>query len=261
MSNSIPFLLALSGENLDHDTFEYEKYFCSILDGIDEYDQIIPLANREKMYQIFCSNIIIDSEYNINIISKKKHRNFENYDDYYDSLLKVLKKIRDNAVNENRQIKYGIVTTISSGYDSAACAAVAKELGCNCAMTLGGVKYRDDSGEQIAKMLGYKDICIIDVEKYKIAYKDIDALCLANGEQGSQLEFSVFFKLMQNNIVFIGINGDHAYGIDTNVKDDYIRDKTFPYYQACLSHVEPSLFNGHINIPMPIWIIYIYIYS
>lgn len=58
-----------------------------------------------------------------------------------------------------RKKRYGIVTTVSSGYDAAACSAIARKIGCDAALTFDSPqKYADDCGDKIAQQLGYPHI-------------------------------------------------------------------------------------------------------
>ena len=55
-----------------------------------------------------------------------------------------------NASNQARN-KYGMITTISRGYDATACAAVAIDLGCQKAVSFDSpAKYAEDCGDEIA---------------------------------------------------------------------------------------------------------------
>ena len=96
VSNSIPMLLAVSGNAFDVNCDQYEKILCAILDGLKDYDRNIPLAGGVVMQQIFCADIHVNRELQINVVPKPRHRDFTDYQDYHDSLVAVCKKMKAN---------------------------------------------------------------------------------------------------------------------------------------------------------------------
>lgn len=252
ISNSIPLILALSGEKFDLKYDQYEKDLCSILDGLKEYKQEIPLAGNKKMYQLFCTDVYVDNKLRIEMKLKQKHRAFSDFEDYYTSLVKVCEKIKENAEDYSRKKKYGFVTTVSAGYDSSACAAIAHDLGCETAVTFCGGKYDEDSGVEVAKQLGYFNIIERGNKEYKSKKDCIDAQFLVNGDLGSYLQFSAFEDIFAGNIVFIGVSGDYTYGVDSVANED-VKRYGVPFFQANMSYGENALTEGYIVLPMPLY--------
>ena len=158
VSNSVPFLLALTGEKPDVNCDRYEGILCSIIEGLSDYQKEIPLAGGRVMYQIFSSDLIIDEALHTEIRRKQAHRDFVDFDDYYTSMKNVCAKILENGKSEERAHPYDMITTTSSGYDSSGCAAVGYEAGCTQACTFKDGKYDEDSGAEIAEKIGYRDI-------------------------------------------------------------------------------------------------------
>ena len=194
-SNSIPLLLAVSGESLDIDCDQYEKIFCAILAGTKDYNREIPLSEGKLMYQIFCADITIDDTLNMTYTRKTKHRDFEDFDDYYNTLIDVCKRIKENGEDPNRKHKFTLATTASSGYDSSTCAAIAKKVGCDTLMTFSGGYYDEDSAVDIGKQLGYTNIIERNYNDFKTKQNCIDAEYMINGDIGVYLQFSALICL------------------------------------------------------------------
>lgn len=251
-SNSIPLLLATAGEEIDKDCDQYEKILCSILWGTKEYTKEIPLANSKFMKQIFCSDVIVGVDRSISLRDKEIHRDFIDYDDYYNSLVNVCKKIKENGIDGNRNVKYHLAATASSGYDSAACAAILRKVGCDTLMTFKGGFYNEDSPVTIAKQLGYKNI----IERSHLAYKSkkdsIDADFFVCGDIGVYLQFSAFEDDFSEHIVSIGTSGSYIWDKDGNVNPESKRSG-YDFYTANLSFSENALRNGYIILPLPLY--------
>ena len=251
-SNSIPLLLAVTGEKVDVNCDQYEKILCSILDGTKNYNREIPLANGKKMYQIFCANISIDTELNMDYVRKKKHRDFIDYNDYFNEMVSVCERIRDNGHDERRNQKYGLVTTASSGYDSSTCAAIAKRVGCNTLLTFKGGKYDEDSAVDIGRQLGFANV----IERGHLDFKNKkglkDAEFLVCGDHAAYLQFCAFEDDFADHIVFSGTSGSYIWDRDSNVNEDSVRDH-YNYYTANLSFSENALIKGYIFLPLALY--------
>lgn len=251
-SNSIPLALAVSGEAFDKECDQYEKILCAILSGTKNYDQKIPLANGKVMYQIFCADISVDDQLQMTYTRKKKHRDFLDFSDYYNTLLDMCERTRVNACDEHRKQKYTLATTASSGYDSSTCAAIAKQVGCKTILTFKGGKYDEDSAVEIGKQLGYKNI----VERGHIDYMNkkgcIDAEFFVCGDHGAYLQFSAFEDDFAGNVVFSGTSGSYIWDKDADVNEDSVRNH-YNYYTANLSFAENALIKGYIFFPLALY--------
>ena len=102
---------------------------------------------------------------------------FADYAGYRSHLLETLRSIVENARDGRRRAPYGdIVTTCSAGYDSPACAALARDLGCREALSLRtGRGGGDDSGRAVAASLGLE---CIERERFGAGLEQV-------GEKGS----------------------------------------------------------------------------
>lgn len=251
-SNSIPLALAVSGESFDKDCDQYEKILCAILSGTKEYDQKIPLANGKTMYQIFCADIAVDEMLNMTYTRKPKHRDFVDYNDYYNTLVEVCERVRDNGADANRKQKYALATTASSGYDSSTCAAIAKKVGCDTLFTFKGGHYDKDSAVDIGKQLGYSNIVERGHQDFRDKKDCIDAEFFVCGDHGAYLQFSAFEDDFADHIVFSGTSGSYIWDKDADVNEDSVRNH-YNYYTANLSFSENALIKGYIFFPLALY--------
>lgn len=251
-SNSIPLLLAVSGEKFDVAYDQYEKNLCSILDGTKDYDRKIPLADGISMYQVFCADITVDDMLQMTYSRKSKHRDFVNFDDYYNTLVAMCIRTRDNGQDEHRNQKYTLATTASSGYDSSTCAAIAKAVGCDTLLTFKGGKYEADSAVEIGKQLGYGNIIERGHEDFRSKKNLTDAEFFVSGDIGAYLQFSAFEDDFAEHIVFSGTSGSYIWDKDSDVNEDSVR-KNYNFYTANLSFAENALIKGYIFFPLALY--------
>lgn len=251
-SNSIPLLLAVSGESVDVNCDQYEKILCAILSGTKEYNQEIILANGKKMYQIFCADISVDDNLHMTYTRKPRHRDFVDFNDYYNTLIEMCERVRDNASDVNRKQKYALATTASSGYDSSTCAAIAKKVGCDTLLTFKGGNYDQDSAVDIGKQLGYTDIVERGHQDFRDKKGCIDAEFFVCGDIGAYLQFSAFEDDFADHVVFSGTSGSYIWDKDADVNEDSVRSH-YNFYTANLSFAENALKKGYIFFPLPLY--------
>lgn len=252
VSNSVPFILALTKESLDVNCNEYEAIFCSIINGLQDYEKDIPLATGKVMHQIFSSDLIIDGEGVCEVRRKALHRDFVNYNDYLSSMKKVCSKILSNGQDLNRVNKLEMIATTSSGYDSSSCAAVVHEIGCDIACTFKDGKYDEDSGASIAKKIGYKTIVEASCYDYKSQKDNLDAVFFVDGDLGFFMPFDGFREQFENKIVVTGISGGYMWDRDSRVNPDSKRYGYY-YYLTNISFCEHSLQCGYIMLPLVLY--------
>lgn len=213
VSNSLQFLLVMSGLKFDPQYKEYEIDFGLIAKGIYQYKEDIHVlklnGEEDSVKSCFYRNIIFDNNNAMSMQVKTGVKPFKSYDDYYNRLISDTRALTKNAQDAHRSTKYGIVTTISKGYDSTACAVVAKAVGCNTALTFAATgKYKSDSGVEIAKRLGYTNIVEKDAMDFKSNTNLVEADYICTGELGASISSGVFDEYYRKNMVYTGERGD-----------------------------------------------------
>lgn len=252
VSNSMPFLLYMSENNLKLNYLEYESDFNSILKGINQYQKNIVLEDEKHLQVHYYCNFYIDENFNVVEMSKSKTKEFMSYDDYYNSLIKDLESFVMNASNQARKNKYGMITTISRGYDATACAAVAIDLGCQKAVSFDSpAKYAEDCGDEIARNLGFKEIITKNANLYLENKNLIEAEFVSSGELGTGIVFTAFENEFRNKIVFIGERGDKLW--DKNRVDSNCEFRFDNEVFSGTSLIENRLRVGYIVMPMPLY--------
>lgn len=252
ISNSLPLILKTSKIKVDIQYRKYESDFNTILKGINEYKKYIHLEKNLKLNLHYYCNILISDSCEIEIIDKPSVEPFINYDDYKKRLLKSTKQLVTNANSSFRKRTYGLVTTISKGYDAPACAALSKELGCDTALTFDKpAHYQLDSGEDIAKKLGYKKIIKKNANDYLENNSLLETEFLSSGELGSGIIFTAFEKEFKHNLVFMGLRGDNIWAKkQSNINNEFrFDDEVF----TDSSMVENRLRVGYSIIPVPLF--------
>jgi hypothetical protein len=159
VSNSLPFLLALSGERLDP---KHPRYYWDFLDflrvGIKVKQKRLRLLGPRFVELHDCCNLRIDSDLSATRLEKPLVPSPRDFGEYRSLLERTLQGVIVNARHEQRIQSYRPVTMLSQGYDSVAVSALASRAGCREAVTFrrsGGKNgYEDDSGAAIAACLG-----------------------------------------------------------------------------------------------------------
>ena len=255
ISNSLYFLMAKADLRLDPQYLRYETDFNSITKGIVKYNSQIHLldeTDKEAPVNVYYyRHIVIDERNNCRIVIKKKMASFFDFNDYLSRLTDAMSSMYQNSKDERRHHKYGIVTMISKGYDASCCAVIAKKIGGDTALTFTATgKYAEDSGIEIARKLGYRNILEKDANAYKTRNDMPELEYLSSGELGAEISFSVFEDDYRGNLVFTGERGDSIYDRHAGHRND---DFHFINMQSGLSNSERRLWKGYIPVPMPLY--------
>ena len=216
ISNSFAFCLSASGGGLKKNYPLYFRDFQSIIRGLNRYTRRIRL-DTGHIDLFYVDNIAIHNNLDLNPSARRSPPAFSTYSEYYTLLSETLKNLKNNALSNDRNIRYNdVISTISSGYDSTACAALAKQIGCKDAITF--VTARDnksiDSGYDSAHCLGFSVI-----EADRLEYKKMttcpEAEFIATGtaSDGGDLIFAPFEEVLRQKIFVTGFTGDNVWSM------------------------------------------------
>ena len=141
-SNSLPFLLTSAGLSLDPGYLYYKMDLRSSLRGLERCAKHIPTGNGQNIRVLHYTNVEIDGTLNVMELAKPPVPDWPGFDQYQEFLASGLRNIKENAESPARRIRYELLTTISTGYDSSASAALASEVGATRALTAktGGIE-------------------------------------------------------------------------------------------------------------------------
>jgi hypothetical protein len=170
-SNSLPFLLAALGDRLNEFEPAYSRINDSVTMGIDRYEQRLP-TRRGYVMRLMYYNLVITQD-KPRRVPKALPPEFSSFDHYCSYFRANLGGIIKNAQDPARCTPLRILSTLSSGYDTTAVNAVARDYGLHHALSINESKEQygyfkkrkeqrpTDSGQTIAQRLGI-DLSIID---------------------------------------------------------------------------------------------------
>lgn len=157
VSNSLPALLAMAGLSLCEDYKGYTVDLMNVeIQGIYGCVKSIPVREG-KVRLTYFSNLLYDGKNLAEVEKPGLQRRFDCYADYRGFLSETARALGANCRDEARRNKVAGLAGISSGYDSPACAVIAREAGFTRTATIVNSTsfWRgSDSGEAIAKRLG-----------------------------------------------------------------------------------------------------------
>ena len=253
VSNSLLLLLAACGARLDED-IDYSSVCPSIIAGIDKYARDIPVRglSDSKIEQIYYRPHTY-SKGTFSIADTLTPRSFPSYQDYFAALNTSLSAITSNLSAKERSNRMHSYTTTSTGYDSTAVSALARNHGvtetfatCGDTTLDGGVL---EDGTQVAQALQLH----VTPLRPRIPDADIELLCLAATFDGRESVFIDMFKCFQDDpniaCLWAGYHGDKIWDRASSGKycgTDIRRGDT-----SGLNLSEVRLQCGFINLSIP----------
>ena len=176
LSNSLTFVLEVSGSELLTTYKQYVADMGSVLYGLksDKLVKRSPLVAGRELRYLRCCIATIDKSLNIKESIRKSGLTFNDFTDYKQKIQK------SNATDTHRKHPYGMIGTISRGYDAPSACVFAASVGCDEVFTFSDKP--DDDGSRIAEILGFKKIHRVDSKQYIKNSKYLEAEALASGE-------------------------------------------------------------------------------
>ncbi len=252
VSNSLYFLLTECDYKLDVNYLKYETDFLTITQGIHKYNENIRVLNKngekEEVKVFYFRNIVVNFKNQYSVSVKPKVQDFKSFDNYYSRLTSAMQEFAANVRCEMREYSYDFVSTVSKGYDAACCSAIAKQIGCNKAVTFKDEgHHKDDSGKEIAQKLGYEEIIERDSEAYAARTDFVEAEYVSTGELGSTITLCAFDEDFKNNVVITGTYGDVFWDCECVHRNNefHVKDVT-----SQLGLAEKRLWLGSIICPI-----------
>ena len=139
---------------------------------------------------------------------------FATFTEYKNLLVRELEALADNAKAEGRNQTYRLVASVSSGFDSAASAVIARDAGGREAYTFAEASAAppgtSDSGAHIARQLGL-DVTTYHTESYKQRDDIPEAGFVATGYGGPQVYISAAEQQLRGAINIAGFGGDFVW--------------------------------------------------
>jgi len=248
VSNSLPCLLSVVDATLDPIYPRYYEDLRSINFGF-EYCRRHFACSKGQVEFVYFDNLVWNGNDLVRRPKPTPRSSFSDFDDYYSYLVTTMGEVANNICSPDRRFSYTMLSTVSSGYDSATVAAIAKTAGCQKLMTIDQSRAGDsDSGAEIGKYLGL-DVHVANRDAWR-DQKLAELPFIAGGPGGGG---SVFFKSAEeqlgNTVLFTGIGGGLIWDDATPMDDG-----SYPpigFSDASLTEYRLSV--GFIHCPLPLW--------
>jgi hypothetical protein len=261
ISNSLPLILASTGDALDPRCQDFPSICDSVLDGIDEYQRDIPTVKgviRRHMYRnldVFRDRIC-ESE-------KIMPPAFECFNDYRNYRRDNYALMAANARDKSRNHPLEICSTQSRGYDSTCINAMAVAYGLDKVFTVTRAKSKyhlahsdagklpDDDGTEICEAIGIKSIPInrrAFTEKFD---EEIMYYCARHHNQDVNL-IEINRHIANVGILLTGVHGEILCSNDPFVAPPLMEDTTIKRLEVAGHGLgELRLVVGFIHVPLP----------
>jgi hypothetical protein len=253
VANSLAFVLAQTADGVDATYKHYQSDLLSVMRGIGRGCQSIPSRDGRTIRLHTYANLRVGRDLSMTSIDRlPPPPPYSSYEDYVARTEKLLEAIDANARSASRMVRYEMLTTISSGYDSPACAVFARTLGCRTAVTFTHARDAfagdEDSGAAIGNVLGL-EVLEFDRATYRAIPGYPEAEFVASGTGGEEVVFAAMEERLRGSLLLTGYLGDTAWDI-RHVK--LFTDHRMAY-PGGLSLSEFRLRVGFIHAPLPVF--------
>ncbi|MCI0590597.1 MAG: hypothetical protein L0Y67_03190 [Gammaproteobacteria bacterium] len=226
-SNSLAFILAQANDEVDLCYKYYDSDLMSIRHGLDYYVRRIPTSERRWIDIHYHCNIQISQDLRLTRLKKATPSPFSNYTDYHSFLEQEVELVTRNAGCDKRRNTYTPLTTISTGYDSPACAVLARAAGCREAVTFTRARsdFPDtaDSGSRIAALLGLS-VEEYDPEEYRQIKGNPEVEFVATGLGAEDIVFAALERKLPGRLIYTGYGGGKIWArVNSQVGHTFVR--------------------------------------
>ena len=233
VSNSLAYTFARAGITTDSPFFHevarslQGHAFEECRKGVDRVVPLIAASESYRLYMCNYFNFAVDGSGRPYREWLPATREFRSFSDYRHLLETTTLRLFDNGRNIGRATPLTPMTTLSSGYDSAAVSAIAATQGCEHALTLAVNVYgHDDNGTPVANALGLSvqerrhvmgdQILALDVESGDHLFEKA-AEFLATFGIGDDVTFLAFQDDLPKTTLTTGVWGDSIWARGTTV--------------------------------------------
>jgi hypothetical protein len=173
---------------------------------------------------------------------------WQGFAEYREFLVRSLDRLQTNASAHQRKVRYALLGSVSSGYDSAAATALAAEVGCRHALTfrqgsayVNGAAIVADSGAEVGRILGLS-VREFDKRDFRAADPIIAAETAACGDS-YDLQLGAFERDLAQTAFITGFRGDGVWSRLPGERHPLITDGS--------SLGEFRLRVGFVHVPVP----------
>ena len=214
LSNSLVFLLAMTGDELDPVfPFYYHALRAHFFDGIRRKHKSIHMRSGRRVALHDHCQVAVGPDLRIERIEKPEFPRPESFREYVALLEGVLASVLANAASpDRRHTRYAGLATLSGGYDSNALAVLLAKLGMREALTFFDGTPGKDSGAEVARRLGF---AVREYDRCGFrATPRVDEAEFLSAHRGTDVVLAPCEEQLIGKVLVIGRYGDVVFGID-----------------------------------------------
>jgi hypothetical protein len=247
VSNSLACLLAATGARIDPTSGKYFWIFRTVVGGLAKYRREFPTSGGDVRLTYF-DNLEWDGR-RLSVRRKPGGpRDFSTFERYAAFLDESMRAVGENAAARERQHRYELMSTASSGYDSSTITVLARRAGATRVLCFDQARRNvDDSGEPLARCIGMEPV---------VARRDgwtsaalPEPPFIAADSYGGDVFFKGAERLLEGKVLLTGYHGDKVWAKDAKKVDENIVRGD----QSGLSLTEYRLTIGMLHCPVAFW--------
>jgi len=217
ISNSLPCVLSGAGARLDPSYPHYYRDLSSVVRGLSRYVRTLP-TSMGPLELTYFHNLAWDGATLTSENKPGKPRDFSTFARYRDFLESNLARFAGNLAAKSRSRPYRMLGTLSSGYDSATVATLARQAGCEEVICFDrawpdqdrerALRERQsvsDSGAETARLLGIRPI-VVPLEGWR-AFQTPEIPFLAANGMGEEVRFKSAETHLADRVLLTGYLG------------------------------------------------------
>lgn len=254
VSNSLPLVLALGGSRLDRGYLHYESDLLWFVERAGRLSRRVRTADGAILRQ-YGEAIVWVEQGRITRLAHdttlRRRPSVDSFAGYRAHISRTTEALFDNLADPRRPRRYTPLATLSSGYDSTACAVLAREQGATEAITFRRAREifedSDDDGSRIGDVLGLS-VTPLDRFGYKAGDGTAERWSLAYGAGGEDVIFDSYDGLSGRGLV-TGYFGDTVWQRSV---DYHLRHGRLPGADGCLGIGEHRIQRDFVHLPLPV---------
>lgn len=259
LSNSLPCVLAGAGARLDPAYPRYYRDLSSVVRGLSQYARTLP-TSAGPLELTYFHNLAWDGAILAREEKPGERRDFSTFAHYRGFLESSLGRFAENLAAKSRSHSYRMLGTLSSGYDSATVAILARQVGCAKVISFDrawpdqgrerALRERrsvSDSGAEVARLLGMQAITI-PLESWRALEVPEIPFLAANG-MGEEVRFKSAEAHLAGRVLLTGYLGGVIWARRKwDLSPDIVKKDA-----AGGSLGEYRLWVGFLHCPLPFW--------
>lgn len=251
ISNSLAFVLAITGAR---PRVEVSRYHAQLFRSgqLPSREVTIRFPPRLAVRLLYLDRCVVDDELRLTrqrIDTRTPPRALTDFAAYREHLTDVTAALTANAVDGGRRAPFGLLASISRGYDSGASAAICRTAGWEEAVTLSGGDDDPDDGTVVGETLGYR-VHRHDVDAWETANPWPEAEFLAWCGPTALARLAGFEPRVRHRVLSLGSYGDYVWGEPSTVVEPRF-DKPFDLVPGVEALGEWELRNGSVAYHLP----------